>query len=78
MKTQIGIALVALSIFIAHPALAFEQPIVPQVLFEDLYADVELQHVFPDSKEFADARQGRRRPTFSRSTMRRSPFRRTL
>ena len=40
---------------IAHPALAFERPAPPQVLFEDLYADVELEHIFPDSKEFADA-----------------------
>ncbi|MGD0189001.1 MAG: alpha,alpha-trehalase TreF [Roseiarcus sp.] len=55
MKTQIGMALVAPALFIAHPALAREQPIAPQVLFEDLYADVELQRVFPDSKEFADA-----------------------
>jgi alpha,alpha-trehalase len=55
MKTQIGMAIVAPALFIAHPALAREQPIAPQVLFEELYADVELQRVFPDSKEFADA-----------------------
>jgi alpha,alpha-trehalase len=55
MKTRIGMALVASVLFIAHPALAFEQPVAPQVLFEDLYADVELQRIFPDSKEFADA-----------------------
>jgi alpha,alpha-trehalase len=55
MKTRIDIALAASILFIAHPALALEQPIAPQVLFGDLYADVELQRVFPDSKEFADA-----------------------
>jgi alpha,alpha-trehalase len=55
MKTRIGMALVASVLFSAHPALAFEQPVAPQVLFEDLYADVELQRIFPDSKEFADA-----------------------
>jgi alpha,alpha-trehalase len=55
MKTWIGMALVASVLFIAHPARAFEQPAPPQVLFEDLYADVELQRIFPDSKEFADA-----------------------
>jgi hypothetical protein len=55
MMTRIGMALVASVLFIAHPALAHEQPIAPQVLFEDLYADVELQRIFPDSKEFADA-----------------------
>jgi hypothetical protein len=27
----------------------------PAVLFEDHYADVELQRIFPDSKIFADA-----------------------
>jgi alpha,alpha-trehalase len=55
MKSRIGMALFAPALFIAHSALAFERPVAPQVLFEDLYADVELQSVFPDSKEFADA-----------------------
>ena len=55
MNTRIGIAFVAPFLFVAHPALPLEQPIAPQVLFEDLYADVELQRIFPDSKEFADA-----------------------
>ena len=55
MKTRIGLALVASVLFIAHPAIALAPPSAPQVLFEDLYADVELQRVFPDSKEFADA-----------------------
>src|SRR5271167_5092676 len=55
MNTRISIALVAPFLFVAHPALPLEQPIAPQVLFEDLYADVELQRIFPDSKEFADA-----------------------
>ncbi len=54
-KTLIGIALVALAPFIALSAPARQQPSTPQVLFEDLYADVELEHIFPDSKEFADA-----------------------
>jgi alpha,alpha-trehalase len=38
-----------------QPALAFERPAPPQVLFGDLYADVELGRIFPDSKVFADA-----------------------
>src|SRR5260370_38131131 len=55
MKAWIGLAIVAPVLFLAHPALALEQPSAPQVLFGDLYADVELQRIFPDSKEFADA-----------------------
>ena len=55
MKTRIGLALVASVLFIAYPAIALEPPSAPQVLFEDLYADVELERIFPDSKEFADA-----------------------
>jgi alpha,alpha-trehalase len=55
MKTRIGVALIALVLFIAHSALALERPAPPQVLFGDLYADVELEGVFSDSKEFADA-----------------------
>ena len=54
MKTRIGIALAAVFV-IAHSALALERPAPPQTLFGDLYADVEMQRVFPDSKEFADA-----------------------
>jgi alpha,alpha-trehalase len=52
---RIGTALVALILLLLHPALAFERLAPPQVLFGDLYADVELAGVFPDSKEFADA-----------------------
>jgi alpha,alpha-trehalase len=48
-------ALVAPLLLLVHPAIAFERPLPPQVLFSDLYADVELERVFPDSKEFADA-----------------------
>ena len=48
-------ALIAPVLLLLHPALAFERPPPPQVLFGDLYADVELAHIFPDSKEFADA-----------------------
>ena len=55
MRRRIGIALVAPVLVIAHMALAYERPAAPQVLFEDLYADVELERIFPDSKEFADA-----------------------
>ncbi len=50
----IGLALAPLLLLI-QPALAFERPEPPQVLFGDLYADVELERIFPDSKEFADA-----------------------
>ena len=42
-------------LLLVQPALAFERPAPPQVLFGDLYADVELERVFPDGKEFADA-----------------------
>jgi alpha,alpha-trehalase len=53
--TRIRAALIAPVLLIAHAALALERPAPPQVLFGDLYADVELEGVFPDSKEFADA-----------------------
>jgi alpha,alpha-trehalase len=55
MKTRTCLALIALVLFFAKSALAHDEPIPPQVLFGDLYADVELAGVFPDSKEFADA-----------------------
>ena len=54
MKTRIGLTLAAV-VFVADAALALERPAPPQVQFGDLYADVELQRIFPDSKEFADA-----------------------
>ena len=50
----IGLALAPV-LLLLHPALAFERPAPPQVLFGDLYADVELERVFSDGKEFADA-----------------------
>lgn len=55
MKTLIGLAFAAPFLFLAHCAAAAERPSAPQVLFEDLYADVELQRIFADSKQFADA-----------------------
>jgi alpha,alpha-trehalase len=55
MKRRVGMALIAPVLLLIHPALAFERPEPPQVLFGDLYADVELERVFPDGKEFADA-----------------------
>ncbi len=55
INRQIGMALVALVLLLVHSALAFERPAPPQVLFGDLYADVELERIFPDGKEFADA-----------------------
>jgi alpha,alpha-trehalase len=55
LKTRIDIALVAAFLFFAHPALGSDASLPPQVLFEDLYADIELQRIFPDSKAFADA-----------------------
>jgi alpha,alpha-trehalase len=54
MKTRTGLALLV-ALFAAHAALALEWPAPPQILFGDLYADVELHRIFPDSKEFADA-----------------------
>ena len=42
-------------LLLVQPALAFERPAPPQTLFADLYKDVELERVFPDGKEFADA-----------------------
>ena len=50
----IGLALAPV-LLLVHPALSFERPAPPQVLFGDLYADVELERVFPDGKDFADA-----------------------
>ena len=55
MNRRICLALIAPVLLAAHPAPGLEGPVTPQVLFEDLYADVELQRIFPDSKEFADA-----------------------
>ena len=55
MNSRMWLALIAPFLFPAHPALAYERPAPPQALFGDLYADVELEHIFPDSKEFADA-----------------------
>ena len=55
MKRPIRMALIAPVLLLLHPALAFERPAPPQVLFGDLYADVELEPIFPDSKDFADA-----------------------
>ena len=55
MSSRICVALVAPVLLIVQPALAFERPAPPQVLFGDLYADVELEGIFADSKEFADA-----------------------
>jgi alpha,alpha-trehalase len=55
LNGRIFVTLIAPVLFLAHSALALEQPAPPQVLFGDLYADVELESVFPDSKEFADA-----------------------
>jgi alpha,alpha-trehalase len=52
---DIRASLIGLVLFLAQPALAFDEPPPPQVLFGDLYADVELGRIFPDSKEFADA-----------------------
>ncbi len=54
MKKRIGLALAAV-LFVADAALALERPAPPQVEFGDLFADVELRRIFPDSKEFADA-----------------------
>ena len=76
MKTRIGIALAALFI-IVHPALALERPAPPQILFGDLYADVELDRIFPDSKEFADATPKSPPAEILRSIMPRSRRRRT-
>ena len=55
MNGRFLLALIAPGLFLAHSALAFERPAPPQVLFGDLYAEVELERIFPDSKEFADA-----------------------
>jgi len=55
MMKRIGLALIAPVFLLAHPAVAFERPAPPQVLFGDLFADVQLEHVFPDGKDFADA-----------------------
>jgi alpha,alpha-trehalase len=55
MMRRMRMALIAPVLLLVHPALAFERPASPQVLFGDLFADVQLEHVFPDGKAFADA-----------------------
>ena len=57
MKARIFAALAAI-LFLVHSALALEQPAPPQILLGDLYAAVELERIFPDSKQFADAKPG--------------------
>jgi alpha,alpha-trehalase len=47
--------LVALALAAGAQAHAQQYPDPPQVLFKDLYAAVEMEHIFADSKEFADA-----------------------
>src|SRR5215472_4851391 len=47
--------LVALALAAAAQAHAQQYPDPPQVLFKDLYAAVEMEHIFADSKQFADA-----------------------
>ena len=46
-------------------------------MFEDLYANVELQRIFPDSEEFADATPKSPPADILALTMRRSRFPRT-
>ena len=55
MKRLLGATIAVWAFSLESIALAGEPPPPPQVLFEDLYVDVELQRIFPDSKEFADA-----------------------
>jgi alpha,alpha-trehalase len=55
MMNRIGMALVAPVLLFVPAALARDLPAPPQVLFGDLYADVELERIFSDSKAFADA-----------------------
>ena len=45
----------SLALLCIPPGAAQEYPDPPQALFKDLYVDVQMQQVFPDSKEFADA-----------------------
>ena len=45
----------ALAPVLCPPSARVRAPRPPQVLFGDLYSDVELERVFPDGKEFADA-----------------------
>jgi alpha,alpha-trehalase len=54
-RAALMLALAASIALIADPGLARDLPVAPQSLFDDLYVDVEMQRVFPDSKEFADA-----------------------
>jgi len=55
MMSLIRVALLAPLLLLTYPASAADPPPAPQVLFPGLYADVEEQRVFPDSKAFADA-----------------------
>jgi alpha,alpha-trehalase len=47
--------LLTLALAASWQAHAQQFPDPPQVLFQDLYSAVEMEHVFADSKEFADA-----------------------
>ena len=55
LAKRIAFLLIAPVALLAAAGFAFEQPSPPQALLGDLYVDVELARVFPDSKEFADA-----------------------
>jgi alpha,alpha-trehalase len=55
LHPTLGRILVTLALAVVSQAHAQQYPDPPQVLFKDLYAAVEMEHVFADSKEFADA-----------------------
>jgi len=55
MNRIVRLALFGSSLLIIYPSLPYERPAPPQILFGDLYAEVEIQGIFRDSKEFADA-----------------------
>jgi alpha,alpha-trehalase len=48
-------ALVGLFIFLRGQVASGQYPVPPQTVFKDLFAAVEMERIFPDSKEFADA-----------------------
>src|ERR1700694_2761316 len=46
---------IGLFLLLSVPVAAGQDPVPPQNVFKDLFVAVEMERIFPDSKEFADA-----------------------
>src|SRR5260370_1004704 len=49
------LALLCPFLLLSGQVVSGQYPVPPQTMFKDLFAAVEMERVFPDSKEFADA-----------------------